>query len=207
MTIIDDFRLMEKHGFEFLPYKLAKTKEEAKKIAKEIHYPIVMKVVSDEIIHKTDVGGVKVGIKNEKALEIAWDEITKAVKKYKIDGIMIQKMGRKGIELIIGGKKDPQFGHLIILGLGGVYVEVFKDISARLCPVCKQDVKEMVQELKSHPILQGTRGKKGINIKKLEELMVKTCKFMEKEDIKELDLNPVIFNDKGYDIVDVRFLK
>lgn len=98
-----------------------------------------------------------------------------------------------------------QFGYVVVLGLGGIYVEVFGDISARICPITKEDVREMVMELKSHPILLGMRGKKAIHMASLEELLLNTCRFMQKEDISEIDLNPVVFNDRGYDIVDVRF--
>jgi Acyl-CoA synthetase (NDP forming) len=125
----------------------------------------------------------------------------------RIDGMLVQKMARKGIELIIGGKKDPQFGHMVVLGLGGVYVEIFRDITARICPVRKEDVEEMIRELKAHPLITGTRGEKPINKEALVRLIIKTCKFIEKEDIKELDLNPVIFDSEGCDIVDARMVK
>ncbi len=96
---------------------------------------------------------------------------------------------------------------MIVLGLGGIYVEVFRDVTARLCPIKKEDVREMVSELKSHPIIEGTRGRKSINMKSLESLLIKACKFMQKENIKEMDLNPVVFDSKGCDIIDVRFRK
>jgi len=205
MTMIDDFNFLEKNNFKLLPYALAKTEDEAVKHAKKIGYPVVLKVVSPEISHKTDVGGVIVGIKNKMALSAAYREIMENTKGKKVEGILVQKKARKGIELIIGGKKDEQFGHTIVLGLGGIYVEVFRDISARICPISKEDVKEMVLELKSHPILLGLRGKKAIHMKTLERLVVNVCRFMQKEDISEIDLNPVVFNEKGCDIVDVRF--
>ncbi|VVC02115.1 Acetate--CoA ligase [ADP-forming] I [uncultured archaeon] len=205
MGMLEDFELLKKNNFKLLPYGWAKTKMEAHLIAKHICYPVALKIISDEITHKTDVGGVKVGIRNDQALALAYDEIMENAKGHPIKGVLVQKMARKGIELIIGGKKDPQFGHMIILGLGGVYVEIFRDISARLCPINEKDVKEMVEELKSHPILEGARGQKGINLEGLGGLMLATCKFMRKEDLKELDLNPVIFDSDGYDIVDARF--
>ena len=203
--MIDDFKFLKKNGFDLLPYALAKTEDEALKHAKKIGYPLVLKVVSPEITHKTDVGGVIIGIKNKTALSAAYNEIMENTKGKKVDGILVQKKARKGIELIIGGKKDDQFGHTAVLGLGGIYVEVFRDISARICPITKNDVKEMVMELKSHPILLGMRGKKAIHMKTLERLVLNTCKFMQKENISEIDLNPVVFNEKGCDIVDVRF--
>ncbi|MEM3625252.1 MAG: acetate--CoA ligase family protein [Candidatus Bilamarchaeaceae archaeon] len=205
MTMIDDFKLLEKNKFKLLPYGLAKSEEEATAIAKKIGYPVALKIISPEIVHKTDVGGVRLNIKNEEVLRLTYKELTEAVKNKKLEGILVQKMARKGLELIIGGVYDEQFSHMIILGFGGVYVEVFKDITARICPINKYDVIEMVRELKSHPIIMGTRGKKAINIQGLEELMIKVCRFMQKENVAEMDLNPVIFDEKGYDIVDVRF--
>lgn len=207
MGMLEDFELLKKNKFKLLPYGWAKTKIEAHLIAKSIGYPVALKIISDEIIHKTDVGGVKIGIKNDQSLSLAYDEIMENARGNSIKGILVQKMARKGIELIIGGKKDSQFGHMIILGLGGVYVEVFRDISARLCPITEKDVEEMINELKSHPLIKGTRGQKGISVSGLKELMLSTCKFMHKEDIKELDLNPVIFDENGYDIVDARMRK
>ncbi len=94
---------------------------------------------------------------------------------------------------------------MIVLGLGGIYVEIFRDVSARLCPITSEDVDEMIAELKSHPLLEGARGEKPINKKVLEQLVLRACKFMAQEDIKEMDLNPVIFDENGCDIVDARF--
>ena len=204
---LEEFRLLEKHGFKLLPYGLVKKESEALILAKKIGYPVAMKLISPEATHKTDVGGVKVGIKNETGLVLAYSEILENAKMHKIkkiDGVLIQKMARKGLELIIGGKKDPQFGHMIILGFGGIYVEIFRDVTARLCPISKEDVVEMVAELKSHPLIEGARGNKGINMQALEQMMLRTCKFMKKEDISELDLNPVVFDEKGCDLIDVR---
>lgn len=207
MTMIDDFILLKKNGFKLLPYAVAKSEDDAAAAAKKMGYPIALKIISPEIIHKTDVGGVKTGIRNEVVLRHAYKEVITNAGSKKIDGVLVQKMARKGIELIIGGKKDPQFGHMVVLGLGGIYVEIFRDITARICPIKREDVDEMVNELKSHPVLTGARGNKPINKKALERLVINTCKFIEKEDIKELDLNPVIFDSSGCDIVDARLVK
>lgn len=205
MTLVDDFALLEKHGFKLLPYRIAKTGDEAAKAAKAIGYPVAMKIVSPDIEHKTDVGGVKVNIKSEDVLRLAFRDITQSANGKRIEGVLIQKMARKGVELIIGGKKDPQFGHMIVLGLGGIYVEIFRDISARICPLTGADVEEMVSELKVHPLLEGARGKKPINKKSLETIVLRACAFMLDEDLKEMDLNPVVFDEDGCDIVDARF--
>lgn len=201
---IPEFALLEKYGVKLIPYGTAKNEKEAARIAKRLGYPVAMKVISPEIAHKTDYGAVKVGIKNEERLLAAYEDIMENVRGKKITGMLVQKMARKGLELIIGGKKDPQFGHMVLLGLGGVYVEVFRDVSARICPIRKEDVKEMVMELRSNPLIMGVRGMKPIDIGALETLMVKVCRMLVEEDILEMDLNPVVFDERGYDIVDVR---
>ncbi len=205
MTLIDDFALLERHGFRLLPYRLARSEEEALEAAEKIGYPVAMKIVSPDIEHKTDVGGVKVNVRNPDILRHSFRDIMHGASGKKVEGVLIQKMARKGVELIIGGKKDPQFGHMIVLGLGGIYVEIFRDISARICPLAAADVEEMVSELKVHPLLEGARGKKPVNKKALERLVLRACGFMQKENIREMDLNPVVFDENGCDIVDARF--
>ncbi len=207
MAMIEDFRLLERNGFKLLPYRLAAGEDEAAGIAKKIGYPVALKVVSEDIVHKTEFGGVKIRIRDEAALRLAYREIMDGAKGHRVDGVLVQKMARKGIELIIGGKKDPQFGHMVILGLGGVYVEIFRDVTARICPVNEQDVEEMIGELKTHPLLEGARGAKPVDRRALKAMVLGVCRFMMKEDIKELDLNPVIFDEKGGDIVDARFTR
>lgn len=207
MTLIDDFALLEKHGFKLLPYSMAKSEDEAAMMAKRIGYPVAIKIVSKDIEHKSDIGGVKVGIRNEEMLRISYRDVMQRAAGKSIDGMLVQRMARKGVELILGGKKDAQFGHMVILGLGGIYVEIFRDVSARICPITSADFSEMMAELKSHPLLEGARGKKPINKKALEHLALHACRFMMKEDIKELDLNPVVCDEKGCDIVDARFIR
>jgi acetyl-CoA synthetase (ADP-forming) len=207
MTILDDFKVMERNGFKLLPYGLAKSEENAVKIAKKLGYPVALKVVSDAISHKSDIGGVKIRIRKEEALRVAYQDIMYNVKGKKIDGILVQKMARRGMELIIGGKRDPQFGHMVVLGLGGIYVEIFRDVTARICPVTEDDVEEMIGELKAHPLIEGARGGKPIDKAGLKRMVLAACKFIRKENLKELDLNPVIFDHKGGDIVDARFVR
>jgi succinyl-CoA synthetase beta subunit len=192
---IPEFALLEKYGIELIPYGIAKNEKEAAKIAKKLGYPVALKIISSEIVHKTDFHAVKVGLKNEERMLAAYEDIMENIKGHKVSGMLVQRMARKGLELIIGGKKDSQFGHMVVLGLGGVYVEVFRDVSARICPIRRQDV---------NPLIMGVRGMKPIDLDALELLMVKVCRMMVEEDILEMDLNPVIFDEHGYDIVDVR---
>ena len=205
MQELNPFSILEKYRIKSIPYKLIKNKTELKKAGKELGYPLALKIISRKFTHKKDIGGIRLGIGNEKRLLTSYEDMLEDIGKKNIDAFLVQKMARKGIELIIGGKKDAQFGHMIILGMGGTYVEIFKDFSARICPITEEDVDEMVNELRSHPILQGARGEKPISMKKLTSLMLKICKLLQKERMEELDLNPVIINHKGYDIVDMRY--
>jgi acetyl-CoA synthetase (ADP-forming) len=204
---LPEFRVLKKYKIPVLPYGIAKNKKEAAEIAEKIGYPVALKLISPQVSHKTDVGGVKIKITDRKRLIHAYEDIMENREKIEVTGVLVQKMARKGVELIIGGKKDPQFGHMMILGMGGVYVEVFRDITARICPINKRDVAEMVGELRTHPLITGIRGMRPINLGKLYGLMVKASKMITEEDMEELDLNPVIFDGEGYDIVDVRFSK
>ena len=205
--MLADFELLKKYGIPLLPYHIAKSESEALESAKKIGYPIVLKIVSPEIEHKTDVGGVKIGIKTEAMLRIAYKELVEYANGRRLTGILVQKMARKGVELIIGGKKDEQFGHMVVLGLGGVFVEVFRDITARVCPIKEADVREMITELKAHPIITGTRGRKPIHIKSLCDIAIKTCKMMHENNISEIDINPAVFDENGCDIIDVRIIR
>jgi len=207
MALLDDFKTLERNGFKLMPYGLARSEDEAVAAAKKMGYPVALKVVSEQISHKSDIGGVKIRLRDETSLRLAYKEILDNTRKFKIDGVLVQKMARRGIELIIGGKKDPQFGHMVVLGLGGIYVEIFRDVTARICPVTEKDVEEMIGELKSHPLIEGARGQKAIDIKALKATVLNVCRFIRKEDIKELDLNPVIFDEKGGDIIDARFTR
>ncbi|MFH1285092.1 MAG: acetate--CoA ligase family protein [Candidatus Micrarchaeota archaeon] len=207
MNYNESAELLKKYGIKLVPSKLASSKEQALETANSFRYPVVLKLISQQFLHKSDKGLVKLNIKTKKELETAYDELIKKAGSAQIDGILVQKQARSGVELIIGGKRDPQFGPLILFGLGGIFVEIFKDISVRLCPIKREDAIEMMHEIQTYPILAGVRGKKGVNISALAALLVKVSELMSKEQISELDLNPVIAYEKGYTIVDVRMLK
>ncbi len=201
-------RLLEKYGVKTIKGGTVKAKEEASELAKKIGYPVVLKIVSPQISHKSDKGCVRVGINNEKSLSVAYDEIIKNAGDARVDGVLVQKMASKGTELIIGGKRDPQFGPLVLFGLGGVFVEVLRDVSIRVCPITAEDSREMVHEIKTYPLLAGVRGTMPSDISAIEKLLVSVSKLMQNEEkIKELDLNPVIVHEKGYNVVDVRVVQ
>jgi acyl-CoA synthetase (NDP forming) len=202
-------KLLEKYKLPFAKLKLAKSPEQALKIAKELKFPVVLKVYSQNIIHKTDINGVRTNIEDEKQLLEAYEDILKQVKKKskaKIEGIIVQKT-EQGLEVVIGAKQDPQFGPVIMFGIGGVLIEVLKDVVFRIAPINSKEAESMLEEIKAKQILEGVRGKKPINKKALVTLLVKTSKLItEKKNIQELDFNPIMVNDKSAIIADPRII-
>ncbi len=189
-------------GLPVAPYKIVKDFDEARSVAKGFKYPVVMKLASDTI-HKTDVGGVVIDIYSDEMLKTTWQYFKK---KFGDEPVLIQKQIKKGIELYIGVKKDPSFGRIILFGLGGVYVEVFKDISARICPITDKDVDSMINDLKAKKVLLGYRGK-SINLNLLKRVLVAICAFAEKNKVKEMDINPFKIGPKDGYILDARVVK
>ena len=210
MNFIESKKLIEKYKIKFVKGKLVQNKTELKRTVKKLGFPIAMKIVSQDISHKTDVGGVELNIQNEKEAEKAFNRILRNVKKKKpkakIQGIFVQKF-IKGKQLIVGGKIDQQFGPTILFGLGGIFVELMKDVSLRICPITREDAKEMISEIKGYKILKGMRGEKAVNLKELENVLMKVNKMMMKEKIKELDINPLIANEKEIIAVDARVIE
>jgi len=192
---------------------LCKTSEEALKAAGEIGYPVVLKIASPEIVHKTDAGGVKVGIGSPEELEKAFNEIMEKVKEKfpeaRIDGILVQETAR-GHEIIIGCHTDPQFGPLLMFGLGGIFVEVLKDVSYRLPPLDEQSAREMIEEVKGYPLLKGVRGMDPVDLEGVVSTLVNVSKFIDefKDDLREMDLNPTFASKDSVVVADARiFLK
>jgi len=203
--------LLKEYGIPVPDFRLIKGKDEITGLAKEINFPIVMKIVSPDIIHKTDAGGVKVGIKDEEEATTAYQEIISKAKKYnknaKILGVIVYSMVPQGTEIIIGMMKDPHFGPVIMFGLGGIFVEVLKDISFRILPTEERDARDMITEINGYEILKGARGESPKDIKAIREVLMKVSKLtMENPEINEIDLNPVFVFDKGLQVVDVRMI-
>jgi len=176
--------------------RLATSKEEAVAFAKAIGFPVVLKIVSQDVLHKSDSGGVKLNITNEEGVSRAYDEILTSVKKAvpsaKIEGVSVQNMARSGLEVIIGLSKDPQFGPVLMFGIGGILVEIMKDVAFRIVPLTRRDAREMIREIKGYPLLEGYRGMEPANIPLLEEMLLKVSNFAEENpDVREMDLNPV----------------
>ncbi len=203
-------RLLLEYKIPFCQTELAESKREAGLFAKEIGYPVVLKIFSSHILHKTEIGGIKMNIKNKKELEKGWDEILFEVRKKrpkaKIEGVLVQEQVR-GIEVVVGMKRDKQFGPVLMFGLGGILTEVLKDISLRITPVSESEAKKMIREIKGYSLLKGFRGRKPVNIKAIVNIITGLSMLsLEREEITEVDLNPIIVNEKRALVVDSSFL-
>ncbi len=195
-------RILAAYGFDVLPTRLAKDEKEAVKIAEEIGYPVVMKIVSDDIIHKSDAGGVAVGIGDDDGVRESFDAIVASAREQRpdaaIDGVLVQKMADPGNEVIVGMNRYPVFGPLLMFGYGGIFVEVFKDVSFRLAPIGRNEARRMVRQIKGFKLLQGFRGKPKSDIAALEQAMVRLSDMAAAHpEIKELDINPMLAHPEG----------
>jgi len=184
-------------------YKFTNILEEAIEFARN-HYPVVVKVVSPDIMHKSDVNGVRVGISNDKELEITFNELSQ-LKGFQ--GVIVEQMV-EGMELIIGGKNDFQFGPVVLVGLGGIGVEIYQDTAIGMAPLNDNDIEKLLKSLKFYPLLVGFRGKKGINLEKLKETLKKFSNMLlDLEDIFEsVDLNPVMCSEVDCFVADARII-
>ncbi|MCL2359255.1 acetate--CoA ligase family protein [Candidatus Bathycorpusculum sp.] len=199
------------YGISVNKFSLATSEKEAVEQADKIGYPIVLKIVSQDIIHKSDAGGVKVNLKTAAEVEVAYKTILENAKKYKadakIDGIIVQEMAPQGTEVIVGAVKDPQFGPTVMFGLGGIFVELLKDVNFRVAPLTIVDAKEMITQLKAFPLLNGYRGSEPRDIDALAQILCEVSKLiLDNPEIKELDLNPVMAYPKGAKTVDARII-
>jgi acyl-CoA synthetase (NDP forming) len=211
LTEVESKALLKKAGIPVVEAKLARSKKEAISISNEMGFPVVLKISSTDVIHKSDSGGVKLGLANAAQVGKAYNEIVSSIKraypKAHTEGVSVQPMAPPGVEVIVGMSKDAQFGPVLMFGLGGILVEVLKDVSFRIVPVTIRDARAMIREIKGYPVLEGYRGQKPASIPALEKLIVKVSQFVEKNpQIRELDLNPIFaYPDKAV-AVDARII-
>ena len=204
-------RLLEIHGAPVSKDFLAKTADEAVKTAKKFDGEVALKIVSPDILHKSDAGGVRIKLSSDDEIRSASNEIIENAKRFdpnaQIKGILVSPMADEGVEIIIGTKIDDQFGPIIMYGLGGVMVEILKDVSFRVLPISPTAAKKMIEETKSYPILDGVRGRPSCDKKALRKLLLLCSEIIEAyPEIEEMDLNPVIVHEKGLSIVDARII-
>jgi len=203
--------ICKEYDIPITQFKIANNEAEAIKFTEEIGYPVVLKIVSPDIIHKSDVGGVIINVKNAKDLQDAYKQIMDSVRKHKpkarIIGLLIQEMAPQSTEVIVGATKDPQFGPTLMFGLGGIFVEILKDVTFRIAPITEDEAREMITELKAYPLLKGYRNLPLADIKAIVKILMNTSKLMtEHQEIKEIDLNPIMVYKKGAKTVDARII-
>ena len=203
--------ILAEAGIPVVTARLARTRGEAITAAREAGFPVVLKVVSNDITHKSDVGGVKLNLTDADAVAAAFDAILSAAKAAvptaSIDGVSVQKMAAPGVEVIIGMNTDPQFGPVLMFGLGGVLVEVLEDVVFRIIPIAPRDARQMVREIKGFKLLQGYRGQPPSDVAALESLLLKVSSFIDAHpEVAELDLNPVFAYPDGAVAVDARIV-
>ncbi|MFX1327593.1 MAG: acetate--CoA ligase family protein [Promethearchaeota archaeon] len=209
-TVLTEFEskeLLQEIGIPIPAQKLTISKNETLSAAEEIGFPIVLKLIAEDVVHKSDTGAVKLDLKTKDDVEKAYDDLMK-IPSQKEKKISVQKMAAPPItELIIGMTTDPQFGPALMFGIGGILVELLEDVSFRIAPITEYDANEMIHEIKGFPILDGYRGKPKADIDAIVEVLMKISDLVTKhEEINEMDLNPVFIYDRGLFCVDARII-
>jgi acyl-CoA synthetase (NDP forming) len=209
-TVLTEFEskeLLQEIGIKVPGQDLTISKEETLSAAEKIGFPVVLKLMAEDIVHKSDTGAVKLNLKTREDVEAAYDELMKIPAQTE-KKISVQKMAAEPItELIIGMTTDPQFGPALMFGIGGILVELLEDVSFRIAPITEYDANEMITEIKGYPILDGYRGKPKADIKAIVDVLMKISKLVtEQEEINEMDLNPVFIYEKGLICVDARII-
>jgi len=211
LTEIESKQLLRSLGISTTEIRLATSEEEAMAMSREIGYPCVLKVSSADITHKSDAGGVKVGLADADQVARAYRAIMASCHakfpQAAIEGVTVQNMARPGLEVIIGMATDPQFGPVIMFGLGGVWVEVLKDVSFKIVPLTKADAANAVREIRAARLLEGFRGSKPVDTSALEDILLRVSEFVaQTPQVKEMDLNPVFAYPDGAVAVDARVI-
>lgn len=211
LSEVESKQVLEEAGISTTRARLAATRDEAVRYATEIGFPVVMKIISPDISHKSDVGGVALNLADATAVGAAFVEMLRRVGAAQpaalIEGVSVQTMAKPGTEVIIGMTKDPQFGPVLMFGLGGVMVEVLKDVAFRIVPITDRDAGQMIHDIKGFPVLAGFRGQAPADIGALKALLMQLSGFVAAHpEIEELDLNPVFAYDDGAIAVDARIV-
>jgi len=213
---LDEFagkRLLASFGVPVPKSLVIQDATEAMAACGKLKLPLVLKVVSPDIVHKSDAGGVKVGLRNAVEVEEALRAMMKhsEIESARIDGFLLEEMAPAGLEIVVGGLRDPQFGPLVMVGLGGIFVEVLADVSFRICPITRLDAGEMLDELKGAALLTGVRGRKPASRAAIVDALLKIggaggLLMTHAQDIAEADINPLIVSEHGAVAVDARFV-
>ncbi|HHT47277.1 MAG TPA: acetyl-CoA synthetase [Firmicutes bacterium] len=211
LTEFEAKEILKAAGIPVVKTLLARSKKEAQQFAASIGYPVAMKISSRELLHKTEAGGVSLDLNGAEEVGLAYDRMLKNIMtKYPcstIEGVTIQPMISKGVEVVIGVTLDPQFGPMVMFGLGGIFVEILKDVSFRIVPLTEEDAYEMIYDIRGRSLLEGVRGAEPVKIEALAEILLKLSRFVEaNQEIKELDINPLLADSRGSVAVDARII-
>ena len=211
LTEIEAKQLLMQSGINCTDTRLATTKDAAVRSSEQLGYPVVLKVSSGDITHKSDAGGVKINLNNRAEVENAFDDIMQsckaAVPTANIEGVSVQGMAKPGIEVIMGIIKDPSFGPVIMFGLGGIFVEVLQDVAFRIVPIEESDAEDMINEIKGTKLLEGYRGQEPVDVACLQQMLLKLSDFVNTTpEIEEIDMNPVFAYKDGAVVVDARLI-
>ena len=209
LTELESKQVLHDAGIPTTLGHLATSEEDAVRAADAIGYPVVLKIASPDIVHKSDVGGVQLRLQDAEAVRQAFRAIQQGVAARapgaRIDGIIVQPMAAPGVEVIVGMSKDATFGPVLMFGLGGVLVEVLKDVSFRIVPLCQRDASEMIHDIKGFPLLAGYRGAAPADLEALQDILLTLSAFVESApEVKEIDLNPIYAYARGAVAVDAR---
>lgn len=199
------------YGMPTPEFAVAKTPSEAAALAEKIDFPVVLKIISQDILHKTEAGAVLLDLKSKEEVERGCQRIVDNAESYnsnaRLEGVLVQHMAPKGVEVIVGGLRDSQFGPTVLFGLGGIFVEVLKDVTFRVAPLTDLDSREMIREIRSYPVLRGIRGRDPSDENAIVSILQGTSQIMmENSSIEQMDLNPIMVYGTGASIVDARMI-
>lgn len=214
LTYVESRTILSDYGIPMANADVATSSEAALSIANRIGYPIVLKVLSSEIVHKTEADTIRLDIRTESELRSGYDDIIREAKQHRpeatIDGVLVQEMVQGGTEVIVGVSRDPLFGLTIMFGIGGILVEILRDVSLRVLPITSDDAEDMIQEIKGYKVLQGYRGRPKADIAAITDVLLKISRLSGdfKGSLVEIDINPLIVlsEGNGAKAVDIRLV-
>ena len=211
LTEAESKELLRGLGIRTTQMRSASSREEAVAVSREVGYPCVLKVASPDITHKSDAGGVKVGLASEEQVAVAYDAIVASCRtahpEARIEGVTVQDMAPPGLEVIVGMATDPQFGPVLMFGLGGVWVEVLKDVSFKIAPLTRDDARAAITEIRAAGLLEGFRGSEPVDVAALEDILLRVSEFVtQTPEVREMDLNPIFAYPDGAVAVDARVI-
>ena len=207
----DAVRLLKEYSVPYPTHDLARNADQAVQISEKLGFPVILKIVSPEVVHKSDAGGVLVGLENTTQVREGFatlvGRVTSAVPGARIEGVLVCEQADPGFEVIVGALEDATFGPTVMFGLGGIYAEVLRDVTFRIAPLSRQDAVAMVEEIQGYSLLTGVRGQTPCDLKALADLLLSVSRLItNRRDVKELDLNPVRLYERGLLVLDARMV-